>query len=142
MTARWAAVVVNYDAGPLLETCVRSVLADISAGAAELVVVDNASSDDSVAVMQAALPDVRVVRAPRNLGYARAANLGIAATRAPFVAVLNADTRLDEGAGAAMVARLESQPRVGACGKQRIERGDIICVSFNCGLPVFQLLWP
>jgi N-acetylglucosaminyl-diphospho-decaprenol L-rhamnosyltransferase len=66
--------------------------------------------------LQRAYPDVHVVHAPGNLGYARGANLGIAATRAPVVAVLNPDTRLDEGAGAAMLARLDSQPRVAACG--------------------------
>ncbi|HEX5096708.1 MAG TPA: glycosyltransferase family 2 protein, partial [Acidimicrobiia bacterium] len=114
--ARWAAVVVNFESGPLLSECVQSVLADASAGPAELVVVDNRSRDDSVALMQAACPGVQVIRAPGNVGYARAANLGISATRAPVVAVLNADTRLIEGAGAVMVARLDSQPRVGACG--------------------------
>ena len=39
--ARWAAVVVSYESGDLLATCVRSLLADRSAGAPELVVVDN-----------------------------------------------------------------------------------------------------
>jgi N-acetylglucosaminyl-diphospho-decaprenol L-rhamnosyltransferase len=107
---------VNFESGPLLEECVRSVLADRSAGPAELVVVDNRSRDDSIALLRAAFPDVHVILAPGNVGYARGANLGIAATRAPIVAVLNPDTHVDEGAGAAMLARLESQPRVAACG--------------------------
>jgi len=114
--SRWAAVIVNFEAGELLRDCVGSVLADDSAGPVELVVVDNGSGDASVRVMSEAYPAVTVIAAPGNVGYARGANLGIAATRAPIVAVLNADTRLEPGAAAALVARLESQPRVGACG--------------------------
>jgi N-acetylglucosaminyl-diphospho-decaprenol L-rhamnosyltransferase len=109
-------VVVNYENGPLLVQCVESVLGDDSAGPVELVVVDNGSSDGSVDALQRAFPDVHVVRAPGNVGYSRAANLGIAATRAPVVAVLNADTRLDRGTAAALLHRLDTQPRVGACG--------------------------
>jgi len=109
-------VIVNYEAGDLLTECVRSVLADDSAGPAELVVVDNASRDGSVDALSGAFPDVTVVHAPGNVGYARGANLGIAATRAPIVAVLNPDTRVERGAAAALAARLESQPRLGACG--------------------------
>ena len=90
--ARWAAVVINYEAGPLLEQCVRSILDDGSAGPVELVVVDNGSRDGSVAALERAHPQVQVICAPGNVGYARAANLGTAATRAPFVAILNPDT--------------------------------------------------
>ena len=112
----WAAVVVNYEAGPLLTDCVASVLADTSAGPVELVVVDNGSRDGSVAELQRAHPDVRVVRAPGNVGYARAANLGIAATRADIVAVLNPDTRLERGVAGALVDRVRAQGRLAAVG--------------------------
>lgn len=121
--ARWAAVVVNYEAGDHLEACVRSVLADDSAGPVELVVVDNGSRDGSVERMARAFPDVRVVRAPGNVGYARGANLGIGATRAPIVAVLNPDTRVEPGTAAALVERLEQRPLLAACGP-RIKNPD------------------
>jgi N-acetylglucosaminyl-diphospho-decaprenol L-rhamnosyltransferase len=114
--ARWAAVVVNYETGPLLTQCVRSILADTSAGEPELVVVDNGSSDDSIARLQRELPQVLVVHAPGNVGYARGVNLGTAATRAPVVAVLNADTELGVGTAAALLDRLDRDERVGAIG--------------------------
>jgi N-acetylglucosaminyl-diphospho-decaprenol L-rhamnosyltransferase len=114
--ARWAAVVVNYEAGPLLTDAVRAARGDDSAGTVELVVVDNGSADGSVATLLDDCPDVQVVRAPGNVGYARAANLGTAATRAPIVAVLNSDTVVDAGAAQAMLARFDTQPRLGACG--------------------------
>ncbi|HEY5012316.1 MAG TPA: glycosyltransferase, partial [Acidimicrobiia bacterium] len=114
--ARWSAVVVNYNYGDLLERCVRSILDETSAGAPEVVVVDNGSTDGSAAHLSAVLPVARVVAAPGNVGYARGANLGIASTRAPFVAVLNGDVELAPGVAAAMLAALESDPRLGAVG--------------------------
>jgi N-acetylglucosaminyl-diphospho-decaprenol L-rhamnosyltransferase len=116
VTRSWAAVVVNYEAGPLLTACARSVLADTSAGDVDLVVVDNGSADGSVDALRAAVPGARVVRSPGNVGYARAANLGIAATRAPVVAVLNADVSIEPGTAKAMLARFDGEPALGACG--------------------------
>lgn len=107
---------VNFEAGPLLTACVASVLADTSAGPMELVVVDNGSRDDSVATLLSAHPGVRVVAAPGNVGYARAANLGTAATKAPIVAVLNPDTVVEPGTAGALVSRLQRESRVAACG--------------------------
>jgi N-acetylglucosaminyl-diphospho-decaprenol L-rhamnosyltransferase len=115
-TAPWAAVVVNYNAGGALLSCVASVLAQDPAP--ELVVVDNSSTDDSVTRLRDAHPAVRVVRSGDNLGYARAANLGIAATDAPVVAVLNPDTVLAPGAAKALVARFDAEPELGAVGPQ------------------------
>jgi N-acetylglucosaminyl-diphospho-decaprenol L-rhamnosyltransferase len=114
--ARWAAVVVNYNSGGLLRACVQSLLADTSAGPVELVVVDNASTDASVATARAAVPDLTVIAAPGNVGYARAANLGIAATRADIVAVLNSDLTVEPGTAKAMLARFDDDSALGACG--------------------------
>jgi N-acetylglucosaminyl-diphospho-decaprenol L-rhamnosyltransferase len=116
VSPRWAAVVVNYEAGPLLIDCVRSVLADTSAGPVELVVVDNGSRDDSIEALHAAFPEVRVVRSPGNVGYARGANFGIAASYSRVVAVLNADLTLTPGSAGVLVARLEEDARLGAVG--------------------------
>jgi N-acetylglucosaminyl-diphospho-decaprenol L-rhamnosyltransferase len=113
---RWAAVVVNFEAGPLLARCVASLLADTSAGPMELVVVDNRSRDGSIAELAETHPEVHVVRAPGNVGYARAANLGIAATKAPIVAVMNPDTIVHPGTAEALVSRLEREPRLAVCG--------------------------
>jgi N-acetylglucosaminyl-diphospho-decaprenol L-rhamnosyltransferase len=114
--ARWAAVVVNYESGPLLITCVRSLLADTSAGEPELVVVDNGSRDGSVAALARELPSVRVLETGRNLGYAGGVNRGVAATRAPVVAVLNSDVEVAPGTAAALIARLDTEPDLAAVG--------------------------
>jgi N-acetylglucosaminyl-diphospho-decaprenol L-rhamnosyltransferase len=148
--ARWAAVVVNYEAGPLLLECVRSVLADESAGPVELVVVDNGSSDGSVEAVEKNFPGVLVVHSPGNVGYSRAANLGIAATRAPIIAVLNADLTLDPGSAGALVPRMEHDARLGAVGPRvaNVDGSDypsarrIPSVPLAAGHAVFGLVWP
>jgi N-acetylglucosaminyl-diphospho-decaprenol L-rhamnosyltransferase len=113
----WAAVVVNYEAGPLLLGCVQSLLADTSAGAApDVVVVDNGSRDGSVADLRAAVPTVRIVDAGTNLGYAAAANRGIAATETAVVAVCNPDANVEPGTARALIDRLETEPDLGAVG--------------------------
>jgi len=113
---RWAAVVVSFNYGDLLEAAVRSVARDTSAGEPDIVVVDNASTDGSAARLRAAMPEVRALDAPGNVGYARGANLGIAATDAPVVAVLNGDLELKPGVAGAMLAALAADPRLGAVG--------------------------
>jgi N-acetylglucosaminyl-diphospho-decaprenol L-rhamnosyltransferase len=143
-------VVVNYEAGPLLEACVASVLADTSAGPGELVVVDNGSKDGSVATLLAAHPNVQVVSAPGNVGYARAANLGIAATKAPIIAVLNPDIVLEPGTTGALRQRLAGEPRLAAAGP-RIRNVDgtdypsariFPSVSDAVGHGLLGLWWP
>ena len=115
MDAPWAAVVVNFEAGDALTTCVASLLADTSAGPVDVVVVDNGSSDGSVRRLREAFPDVRVVEAGGNVGYATGANRGIAATTAPVVAVCNPDLEVVAGTAAAMLRAL-TDPAVGAVG--------------------------
>ncbi|MGH7357955.1 MAG: glycosyltransferase family 2 protein, partial [Candidatus Rokuibacteriota bacterium] len=100
-----------------LERCVSSLWADDSAdGSPDVTVVDNASNDGSADAVQRAHADVRVVRTGANLGYAAAANRGIAATVAPVVAVFNPDANVEAGTGAAMLARFDREPDLGALG--------------------------
>ncbi len=121
----WAAVVVNYHSGPVIAECVASLLADVgtAAGPPEVVVVDNGSDGDALATWLAPFPAVTVLRPGSNLGYARAANLGIAATRAPFVAVFNPDASLEPGSAAAVLEAFANDPTVDVVGP-RIRNPD------------------
>lgn len=109
---KWSAVVVNHNGGDLLVECVRSLVAD---GARDVVVVDNDSTDGSLAALAVSGLDAAVVPAGANLGYASGANRGIARTEAEVVAVLNPDTRVHPGTGDALVARFDA-PDVAAVG--------------------------
>ncbi|MER3452503.1 MAG: dTDP-Rha--alpha-D-GlcNAc-pyrophosphate polyprenol alpha-3-L-rhamnosyltransferase, partial [Acidimicrobiia bacterium] len=115
-----AAVVVNFNAGAHLLTCVRSLRDD---GVGEIVVVDNASSDGSLAALTAADPGVRILPVGVNLGFGAAANRGVAATTAPFVAVMNPDVVVEPGTTKALTERLAGEPTVAVAGP-RVENPD------------------
>ena len=114
---RWAAVVVNYESGDLLAECVDALRADDSAGPVEIVVVDNGSTDGSVRTLRTAASRRDrdgAARQPRV--RTRAANLGIAATRAPFVLVCNPDTTLAPGSAGAVLDVFAADPDVAVVG--------------------------
>ena len=90
--ARLTVVVVTYHGAGFVEACLRSV-AEACPGA-EVLVVDNASGDDTVARVRREHPAVRVIELERNLGYGAAANVGVEAARGDFCLVLNQDLTL------------------------------------------------
>jgi GT2 family glycosyltransferase len=111
-----AVVVVNYNTGDFLARCMESVHASAGDVALEVVVVDNASRDDSAERGVESHPDVRVIRNDTNRGFARAANQGIAATSAPLILLLNPDAQIVGGTLAGLVKVARERPRAGAIG--------------------------
>lgn len=110
-------VVVNWNADDQLAACIASVRAFDPDVVAQLIVVDNASTDTSLDN----LPDwtkLTVDRVGRNLGFGRACNRGAAQGTAPLVLLLNPDTRLTEPAISAAAAFLlgAGDARYGVCG--------------------------
>jgi GT2 family glycosyltransferase len=102
-------VVVNWNAGAALERCLESLAADV-AGGAEVVLVDNASTDGSTAHATAAWPGLRVVSSGTNLGFARGANAGAAVAHGDVLVFVNPDARLAPGSLGALVEALGAQP--------------------------------
>lgn len=107
-------VVVAYNSRETLSECVAPLMA-----AHNVIVVDNASPDDSAAAVDG-LP-VQVIRAPRNGGFAYGCNLGIAAGGAEYVLLLNPDARLDAEGLAALVTTLKTDPRLGGAGPRLLD---------------------
>jgi N-acetylglucosaminyl-diphospho-decaprenol L-rhamnosyltransferase len=117
-TGSVAAVVVNYNAGGHLATCLASLAGE---GVGAVVVVDNGSSDNSAAV--AARAGVPWVEAGENLGYGGAANLGASAVDAAthrYLLICNPDLDVRPGAVEALVGRLQASPGLGAVGPKML----------------------
>src|SRR4029079_16616441 len=93
MTPALDVVVVSYRTPELLRQCLRSLQRRTVANQC-LIVVDNASGDGSADLVTAEFPAADLVEAPGNLGFAAAANAGIARGSAPYVLVLNPDTEV------------------------------------------------
>jgi len=103
-------IIVNYDSGERLRACVASVLAQ-QPGPPRVVVVDNASHDDSVE----RLPEsVEILRREHNEGYAPALSAAIASTSEPFLFTLNPDTLLEPGCLERLTEALRADLRAGA----------------------------
>ncbi len=117
---RVSAVVVNFEAGPLLTPCVASLAGEVDGG---VLVVDNGSLDGSTALLVASDPSVPVLRPGRNLGYGAAVNRGVAATASELVLVCNPDLEVMPGAVAALVAALGADPAAGVAGPA-VRTGD------------------
>jgi N-acetylglucosaminyl-diphospho-decaprenol L-rhamnosyltransferase len=111
-----AVVIVNHNAGAYLERCVRSVLAAAAGLELDVVVVDNASTDGSAKVAVDAHPEARLIETGENRGFAAGVNVGIRATDAPFVFVLNPDAEIWEGTLDGFVKVARDHPRAGALG--------------------------
>jgi N-acetylglucosaminyl-diphospho-decaprenol L-rhamnosyltransferase len=106
-------VIVTYESGDALSRCVASWRAERPAG---VVVVDNGSSDGSVARLARDFPDVEIVRPGRNLGYGAAANRGVAATGSERVVVSNSDLEVHPGALGALLTALDGDTACGLVG--------------------------
>lgn len=108
--ARTVAVVIpSWNSAGLLPGCLDSLREQ--AVEIELLVVDNGSADGTLAYLES--EGVRHVSLPLNLGFAAAVNLGAARVEAPVVLALNADTVLEPGALAALLAVLRADPSLG-----------------------------
>jgi len=116
-------VIVSWNCVSLLDSCLRSLLGRPTRASLEVVVVDNASSDGATEMLKARYPAVRVIANSENLGFSRANNLAIRATRSRYVVLLNPDTEIIEpGTLDRLMAFMDDNPEVGAAGAHLVDR--------------------
>ncbi len=108
-----AVVILNYNGASMLSRFLPSVL-KYSPGA-EIVVADNASTDDSVAVLAAGFPSVRVVQLDRNYGFADGYNKALEQVDAEYCLLLNSDVEVTQGWLEPLLSFMESNPDAVAC---------------------------
>jgi GT2 family glycosyltransferase len=108
-------VIVNYNAGSYLLECVRSVLPL----AGQILVVDNASTDESLNLCShhfSGSPKIKIIRNGSNLGFSAACNIGFKYADRDFILFINPDCRLDNSAFSALFQSLISNHSVGMVG--------------------------
>lgn len=110
-------IVVAYNGQADLAECLSALCADESPFPREILIIDNASGDDSAAIADryaAQYPFVKSLKSPVNRGYAGGVNLGLAQARGVYVAVLNPDVIVTPGWLTRPVEFLQAHPAVGA----------------------------
>ena len=116
-------IIVNYNTRDLLHSCLASVFAATRGISFEVIVVDNASSDGSTAMIASTHPQVRLICMSANAGFGAANNRGAEAACGRHLLLLNSDTVLTTDTGAGLAAFLDAHPDAG-CVSPRIELMD------------------
>ena len=117
-------ITISWNVAVLLAQCLDSILTGpVSVGdvhsdkpCVEIIVVDSASSDDSVAMLREKYPQVTLRAESENVGFTRGNNIGLATAQGRYVMLLNPDTKVLDDALAQMVAYLDANPEVGIVG--------------------------
>ncbi|NJD58712.1 MAG: glycosyl transferase family 2 [Anaerolineales bacterium] len=89
---------------------------------AEVIVVDNASTDDTLDMLAVEFPAARLVKNSRNLGFTRPVNQALQVSQGRYMLLLNPDTIVLPGAINALVDYMETHPEVGICGPKVLNR--------------------
>jgi O-antigen biosynthesis protein len=125
LNGQWDAIIVNFNGELFLDACLRAITR-VQEPPQRIIVVDNASTDDSIRELTA-WPQVEVVSLTDNRGYAGGANRGIQAGGAPIAVVLNPDVEIDADFGRNLFQVFSRDALVGAAGaKLRFPDSELI----------------
>ena len=128
-------LIVNYNVKAYIDQCLRSVQRASQGLQVEVIVVDNASSDGSVAHIQKHFPWVTCIASPENLGFGRANNLAAAHAKGEFVLYLNPDTVVSEDNFRRAIEVMRAQPEIGSMGCRMIDGSGHFLPESKRGLP-------
>ena len=116
-------IIVSWNACSYLRDCLISIDQTRGSCVKEVIVVDNASKDGSPEMVEKEFPDVTLIRAGGNLGFARANNLAMKCAKGSMYALVNSDVIIHPGCLETLVAFLEQHNNVGLVGP-RVIGGD------------------
>ncbi len=132
---RLSVVIVSYNVSPFLEQCLLSVRRAMEGIKGEVWVVDNASTDDSVAMVQHRFPEVRLLVNAENVGFAVANNQAIRCSQGEYVLLLNPDTLVEEGTFERCLHFMDAHPEAGALGVRLIDGSGQYLPESKRGFP-------
>ena len=107
-------IIVSYNTKDFIEECLESIKATSKGFDYEIIVVDNASEDNSLEMLKTKFPDVIVVKNQENVGFSKANNLGVEKSKGRYVLFLNPDTVVYEDALLNMVKFMDEHTKAGA----------------------------
>src|ERR1700761_629824 len=114
MTPTIAIVILNYNGRGYLEQFLPFVTANTCPGG-EVIIADNASTDDSLAFLKENYPGLRVIVLDRNYGFAGGYNMALQQVQSDYYVLLNSDVEVTPGWLEPIVGLMESDPAIGAC---------------------------
>ncbi len=130
MNPRLSIIIVNYNGRGHLEGLLASLARNPPAAPHEIVVVDNASTDGSGALVHD-FAGVRLIPLPSNAGFSAGNNAGIRATTGELLLLLNGDTLIEPGVLDVLIERLEAHPRAAVAGPRLVDANGDPELSFG-----------
>ncbi|MGZ8545012.1 MAG: glycosyltransferase family 2 protein, partial [Flavisolibacter sp.] len=118
---RLSVIIVNYNVRHFLEQCLYSVEKSMNGLAAEVIVVDNHSTDGSLEYLTPRFPLVQFIANKENTGFSKACNQGLAMANGDFILFLNPDTLVEEQTFKNCIAFFEQHLHCGALGVKMID---------------------
>jgi GT2 family glycosyltransferase len=112
-------IVVTWNAMRYVEECLESLQRDHELSI-EIIVVDNASTDQTPQLIAQKFPQVMLIRNQENLGFAKGNNIGIAHSRGKYLFLINSDVNVPSGCIGKLLSFVEANPRVGVAGPQML----------------------
>ncbi len=128
-------IILNYNVRYFLEQCVLSVQEAIATIDAEIIVVDNNSSDESVLMMKQKFPDVKLIENKENFGFPKGNNIGVRQAKGNYICILNPDTVVAEDTFAKILAFAERQNNLGIIGCKLIDGTGAFLPESKRGIP-------
>lgn len=130
-------IIVNWNGGELLRRCVETIVSSQPSVTYEVVIIDNASTDDSLvrlnaseaAVFLSSNQKLRIFNNTENRGFGAANNQAFALTDSPFVFLLNLDTEVHPGTIDTLMRTMHSDPKIGACGPKILNSDGTLQIS-------------
>jgi len=124
-------LITTWNGIELVRSCLRAVAEQTVGIDYETILVDDASTDGTEAMVRRDFPSVRVLVRPANGGFVRANNDGVRAARGKYVLLLNSDTILLNDAVSILAGYLDTHPDVGICGGRLTDRDGSSQVSYG-----------
>ncbi|HEX8562961.1 MAG TPA: glycosyltransferase family 2 protein [Flavobacterium sp.] len=114
-------IILNYNVRYFLEQCVLSVQRATANIEAEIIVVDNNSSDESCEVIRSRFPEITLIQNSENTGFPKGNNIGVAGAKGEFICILNPDTVVAEDTFEKVLAFARTKEELGILGVRLID---------------------
>lgn len=124
-------VVVTWNSAQWITDCLKSLTNDLNTFYYQTVVVDNASTDQTIDLIQNQFPEVIVIKNILNEGFARACNKALLECQSEYVLFVNPDTRVIPGMTDALVTFMKEHPEAGAIGPTLLSTDGSLQLSGN-----------
>ena len=128
-------IIVNWKTPQLLATCLDSLKGDSGFGQMETIVVDNNSGDESVDMLKARYPEVKLIENSDNKGFSKAVNQAIPLCQGTYLLLLNPDAKIVDSAVTTLAEYLDLNPLVGACGPKVLNADGTLQLACRRAFP-------